>query len=139
MELLRNFDFAVKYYDYASKIEINETSKVKIIGWYKFINETVSGLLVKNNNLYFLYGDHKFLITDSHQVVLNKNNESESEFNLINDHLIQVKFSYSVPNHKHVSPFEYIDEEDFKWGEFISKIINDRERKMNFISNLMES
>lgn len=138
MELLRNFDFAKKYYDCESKVEINETSNVKIFGWYKFINEKLSGLLVTNNNLYFLYGDNKFLITDSHKVSLKKINNEENEFKLVNNDTTEAKFLYFVPNHKHVSPFEYIDEEDFKWGDFIAKIINDGERKNNFISNLME-
>ncbi len=29
--------------------------------------------------------------------------------------------------------------DDFKWGDFIAKIVNNRERKRNFVMNLPES
>lgn len=138
--LLRNFDYAVKYFDYRSKIEFEKTSNSPINGWYKFINGLLSALLVIDNNLYFLYGKEKFLITESHRVLLKRENNVESNFSLIIGDDVLVKFLYSLPDPKlNVSPFEYIDEEDFKWGDFIEKIINDGERKRNFIMNIMES
>jgi len=66
MILLRNFDFAVKYYDYELKAEINETSNPKINGWYKYINETLSAILVRDNNIYILYGEDEILIKKSY-------------------------------------------------------------------------
>lgn len=138
--LLRNFDFAAKYFDCKSKSEITNTSNPKISGWYKFITGILSALLITENQLYFLYGEDKFLITDSHRVLLKATKKSENEFNLMNGNEVVVKFLYSVPDSKlNISPFEYIDDEDFKWGDFIANIINDQERKKNFIVNLMES
>lgn len=137
--LLRNFDFATKYFDYKSKTELEESSSPKINGWYKFINGLLSALLVIDNSLYFLYGENKFLITDSCEVLLKEKSKLENEFVLVNGNNELVRFLYSLPDPKlNVSPFEYIDENDFKWGNFIAKIINDEERKRNFVTNLME-
>jgi len=137
--LLRNFDFATKYFDYKSKTELEESSSPKINGWYKFINGLLSALLVIDSSLYFLYGEDKFLITDSCEVLLKEKSKLENEFVLVNGNNELVRFLYSLPDSKlNVSPFEYIDENDFKWSDFIAKIINDEERKRNFVSNLME-
>lgn len=138
--LLRNFDFAIKYFDYKSKTEFEDISNSKINGWYKFVNGLISGLFVIDNNLFFLYGKDKILIIDSHRVLLKKSNKIRSEFNLINDNDVLVKFQLNqLDCDYNISPFEYIDEEDFKWHEFISRIINDSERKKNFITNLMDN
>lgn len=138
--LLRNFDFAVKYFDYNSKIELENTLNPKINGWYKFINGLLSGLLVVNNNLYFLHGENKFLITESNRVSIKGKGDFENEFSLLNGNDVFVRFVYSIPNAKlSTSPFEYIDEDDFKWGEFIEKIMNNEDRKRSFVLNIMES
>ena len=44
---------------------------------------------------------------------------------------------YSSDDFLNISPFEYLDQEDFEWGGFIKKIINDENRKKTFIANLM--
>lgn len=137
--LLRNFDFSTKYFDYKSKTELEESSSPKINGWYKFINGLLSALLVMDNSLYFLYGENKFLISDSCEVLLKEKSKTENEFVLVNKNNELIRFLYTLPDPKlNVSPFEYIDEDDFKWGDFIAKIINDKEQQRNFIINLME-
>ncbi len=136
--LLRNFDFAIKYFDFKSKKEIDDTSNPKISGWYKFISGKLSALLVIEYKLYFLYGEDKFLILDSHKVLLEETSKIENEFSLMKENEVLVKFYVSSPDSKlFVSPFEYLDKEDFKWGNFIAKIINDPERKAGFIENIM--
>jgi hypothetical protein len=138
--LLRNFDFATTYFDYKSKTELEENSNPKINGWYKFINGLFSALLVTDNCLYFLHGEDKFLISSTCQVLLKEKSNMGNEFVLVNKNNELVRFLYSLPDPKlNVSPFEYIDEDDFKWGDFIAKIINDKERQRNFVMNLMES
>lgn len=138
--MLRNFDYAIMYFDYKSKTEMEMTSNPPINGWYKFINGILSALLVIDNELYFLFGEEKFLITESHRVLLEVESNVENKFSLISGNDVLVKFLYSKPSTKlNVSPFEYIDEDDFKWGNFIAKIINDEARKSNFVANLMES
>lgn len=138
--LLRNFDCATKYFDYESKTEINVVSNPHICGWYKHINGLLSALLVRDNNLYFLLRESEFLITDVHRAELKKKSNVRNEFTLLKGKDELASFSYTLPDPKlNVSPFEYIDEADFNWGDFIEKIINNSERKKNFIVNLMES
>lgn len=136
---LRNFDFATKYYDYKSETEQVMSLDTPINGWYKFINGVLSALMVADNKLYFLYGDDEILITDSHNVFLKKKSNQKNEFVLFDGNKELVRFVYDLPDPKfNVSPFEYIDEEDFKWGDFIGKIVNSKERQRNFVANLME-
>ncbi len=100
----------------------------------------MTGLLVEDGCLYFLFGEEKFLITESHQVLLEVKSNVENKFSLIKGNDVLVEFLYSKPSTKlNVSPIEYIDEDDFKWGDFIARIINDESRKRNFVTNLMES
>lgn len=138
--LLRNFDFATRYFDYETKTELEDTSNPRIYGWYRFINGLLSALIVVDFNIYFLHGEKKILINDSYKALLKRINNTESEFRLMDGCEIFVKFIYQLPDSKlNTSPFEYIDEDDFKWGEFIAKIINDKERQRNFVINLMEN
>lgn len=136
--LFRNFDFATKYYDYQSNTELEMTSNPQINGWYKFIDGLLTALFVTDGKLYFLYGEEKILITEFHRVLLKEINNVENEFSLININDVLVRFLYSISDSKlNVSPFEYIDEDDFKWGDFIAKIINDKERKQSYVMNLL--
>ncbi|MFC0182709.1 hypothetical protein SAMN04515674_12137 [Pseudarcicella hirudinis] len=86
-----------------------------------------------------MFGDEKFLITEYHRVLLEEQSNLESKFSLINRDDVQVKFLCSKLSTKlNVSPFEYIDEDDFKWDDFISKTVHYEVRKRNFVSNVME-
>jgi hypothetical protein len=139
MKLLGSFDIFKEYYNIDEKRFCFFKTLQKTVGIYKIIENKLTGLLVEDNNLYFLYGEDKFLITDSHKVFLKVISKVENEFNLMNGDEVLVKFPYSLPNSElNVSPFEYIDEDDFNWGEFIAKIINDKKRQENFVTNLME-
>ncbi|WP_333662218.1 hypothetical protein [Chishuiella changwenlii] len=137
--LLRSFDFAKKYFDYKSNTEFEDISNPQINGWYKFVDGQFSALLVIDFNVYFLYGEQKILINESKMLLIKKISNNKSEAILIDGNEILVKFLYELPDTTlFVSPFEYIDEDDLKWGEFIAKIVNDRERQRNFVTNLME-
>jgi len=53
----------------------------------------------------------------------------------MHDNDIIVSFRYLLSDSNlNFSPFEYIDDDDFIWGQFIGKIINDPERQMNFVN-----
>lgn len=137
MTLLQNFDFATKYLDYQSQIEVQGILDPKISGWYKFVNGLLSALLVIDGKLYFLYGADRFLIMDSHRILLKRTSKDKNECILINGNNVLLRFSYLVPDLElNISPFEYLDREDFIWEIFLSKIINDQDRKRNFIANL---
>ncbi|QKX05388.1 hypothetical protein HN014_10835 [Aquimarina sp. TRL1] len=141
MILLKNFDFAKKYFDFEMQIE-KELENIDVInGWYKIIDSILTGVLVQKNKLYFLYGSDKYHITKDHNIVLKKTDSSKNIKTLILFDKKNKIVSYSYTDFEenlYPTPFDYIDDEDSKWEYFIEKIINDEERKNNFISNLME-
>ncbi len=139
MKLLKNFDVFKEYFNLDTKEFCSFEQLQKTVGIYKTLDGIMTGLLVEDTNLYFLYGEEKFLITDSYKVLLKKISKAESEIALSVGNEELVKFLYPIPNLElNVTPFEYIDEEDFKWGEFIEKIVNDKERRRNFVAKLSE-
>jgi hypothetical protein len=99
----------------------------------------LSAILVRDNNIYFLYGEDEILIKESSKVFLERRNDTNYEFNLVEGNNIIIHFFFNQDSStSNISPFEYIDEDDFRWGDFLAKIINNNERKINFIANLME-
>lgn len=137
MMLLQRFDLDAKCLDYESKTEIDKVSNQQIIGWYTFVEGMLSALLVMDNSLYFLHGSDKFLITDTHKILLQETSKGEYECILINGDDVLVRFPYPGQDLKfYVSPFEYIEPEDFIWAEFLARTINDLERKRNFVAIL---
>ncbi len=140
MIILRNFDFANKYFYFEKRMECETNSVNTIDGWYKIINDKLTALLVLNNNLYFIFDSIKYFIKDDFMVVLEKNDSSKSfVFNLMDGETTIVSFKYHLSREIiNVEPFGYLDDEDFKWEEFIRNIINDENKKKNFINNLME-
>ena len=137
--ILRNFDFASKYLDYELMREFENSLGPSINGWYKFLENQLTALIVKDNNIFFLYGNKEILITKSHRALIEKVNIDESTFFLLNRDNILIKFNYKHPDlkFKYPPPFDYIDPKDFNWGEFIANIINNEEKKKNYIFNLM--
>jgi len=135
MKLLGNFDLFNEYYDIdAKKFYSFETLK-KTVGVYKIIGSKMTGLLVENGELFLFNGDDKYLITESNKVLIKEKNKKVNEFILFKGNKELVRFFYPLPDSKllNISPFEYIDEEDFKWGDFIGNIINNSNRKRNFL------
>lgn len=138
--LLRNFDIAVKYFDYISNYEVENHSTPKICGWYKFIDGQISALLVNENKLYFRYGVNTYLISRSHKVTINKINNNESKFSLVDGNRVIAMFNYLNPvPFLNLPPFDFINQADQDWGMFLEKILNNEERKRNFVLNLMEA
>ena len=138
MILLRNFDIAKQYFDYESKTEIEDGTNPKICGWYKYIDGLLTALFAADNNLYFSYHNDRFLITDNHKVLLSEHSQFDKNFSLLDNGEEVVRFLYPLPDPElNVSPFEYIDEEDFMWGEFIEKVINNSKSKEIFVVNTM--
>jgi hypothetical protein len=136
MKLLSNFDVFKEYYDLDTKQFCSFESAQKNVGTYKIIGNIMIGLLVEDKELYFLYGNDKFLITESYRVLIKERSKLENEFTLLNGNDVIVRFLYPLPDPKlNISPFEYIDEDDFKWGDFIEKIVNNPERRKRYMSN----
>ncbi len=139
MKLVHNFDLFREYYDIDAKRFCSFKTLRKSIGKYKMIEGKMTGLLVEDNALYFLYGETRFLVTGACKVLLNKISKTAGEVSFVNTGEVVVSFLYEfVGGELNVAPFEYIDEEDFDWGLFLANVINDPERKKTFITNLME-
>ncbi|MCW5921687.1 MAG: hypothetical protein KIS77_05040 [Saprospiraceae bacterium] len=140
MELLKNFDSANKYLDLDSNKIMEYSSQVKINGWYKLIDNIPSALLVTANRLYFIWNNKKKLITNNTYIKIDDLKDlNKKTLKLYEPAMLIFQFDYNVDdNYSNVTPFEYIDDEDFDWGLFVSNIINDTERKNNFIKNIME-
>ncbi|MGJ1404198.1 hypothetical protein ACR79N_00690 [Sphingobacterium siyangense] len=137
--LLRNFDVAKKYFDYNRNKEFEDTSNPQIKGWYKYINNVLSALFVKDNQLYFIYGNDTVMISNSHHVLLKTRDNNSYEFTLLDGFEILTQFYYQLPNFSfNFAPFEYLDDEDNSWEEYVAKVINDKQRQVNFVKNLME-
>ncbi len=140
MIILRNFEKANNYFDIESKKVIQLKGETKIQGWYNMIDNSLSALLVSQNKMYFMWEEDKYLIDDDISVkLINSYFPKRNLFKLFKLKKLLVQFYYKVPdNSLNFSPFEYIDEEDFNWGEFVAKRINNKEKKMAFIGNLKE-
>lgn len=141
MRLIGNYDLFKEYYNIDTKQFCYFENIQKTIGMYINIKGILNGILVEDGLLYFFYGEENFLITESHQVLLEVKSNTESKFSLINGNDVLVEFLYSKPSSEllYCSPFEYIDEDDLDWGVFIEKIINDKERQRNYIMNKMKN
>lgn len=137
MRLLKNFDLFKEYYNIDNKQFCSFENLQKTVGIYKIIKSIMTGLLVEDGILYFLFGEEKFVLTKFHSVLLEVKSNVENRFSLISGNDLFVSFLYLIPSTKlNVSPFEYIDEDDFNWGIFIANIVNDKERQRSFIMNL---
>jgi len=137
---LKNFDLANKYFDFERKVESVDDGDDKINGWYKFINGKLVALFVLDHKLYYLYNSDKYLLTKSCKVVVEMNKSTNKGiFNIFDDQNKILSYSYDLPNDIiYPAPFDYIDYEEFKWEEFVEKIINNDDRRDNFITNLSD-
>lgn len=138
--ILKNFDFGNTYFDYESKREKNASHDIPIDGWYKKINGILTGLLVQDNQFYFLFGTDKYLITGSNKVVIEPAIHSgEKKVRLVDEIKNIVDFYYQTPEEGlNSTPFEYIDDDSIDWGMFVQNIINDDTRKKTLIKNLTD-
>ena len=137
--VLRNFDSANEYYNIDTGKRARFDTDQKINDWYKLVNGIISALLAENSQLFIVWDKNKYLINEKTTVRLADstiNGERKLSF-YISSSLV-FEFHYPVEaDYSNVSPFEYIDSEDFDWGIFVSNVINDESRTKNFIENLI--
>lgn len=141
MTILRNFDDANMFFNLELKRNIQDSSISSCNGLYKYINNELSALFVSDYKLYFILGDEIKPVDDTFNVkIVNGSNGTEKLVKIFNDEVLVFQFSYAPPSTEllNIAPFEYIGEEDFNWGVFIGNVINNKNRKRNFIRNLME-
>lgn len=139
MILLRNFYSANKVYDLRNKLLLTSTLNTKINGWYIENNDMFSAIYTIEYDLFLFVNEKEINITsDSYFAELVRLKDKEN-LKLYYDNVKEVEFIYDISeSYSNVSPFEYIDDDDNNWGLFLIKIINDKNRKNNFIINLNE-
>lgn len=138
MILLRNFEIANRFFDLHSNSFITTDSKIQSNGWYKLINEIISGLFVLNSNLYILYANEKYLITNNSSIdILDIDNRAFRTCKYYQSGHLIFEFTYEMSyDISKISPFEYIDSEDSDWGSFIFNIVSSNVRKRAIIETL---
>lgn len=141
MILLKDFNYYNKYFDLEYKKTIHLEIMPKINGWYNIVESTLSALAVLNGKVCFIWGENNFVVDDMSTVEIESSGtpgEKLLKF-YINSSLV-VHFTYKVPTRSlNVFPFDYIDDEDSDWGNFIASVINNRTRRSNFIENISNS
>ena len=101
MNLLRHYDVGNKYFDYESRYEKQQDFNAKINGWYKFLNGMLTGLLVSDGKLYFLYDTNKHVITEKSKAVVETGISSKMKnFSLLNGKNKIITFSYELPKER---------------------------------------
>lgn len=139
MKLLRNYNKGNEYLEMESEKKIQKNYDSDIIGWFNLVNGIVSGIAVLDNKLFLLWDKKKCLITDFSLITLKKYDEKSSLriFEYSESGELIVSFIYEVDeDFSGTSPFEYIDYEEYDWGYFLSKVVNDKKRRNTIIENL---
>ncbi|RFZ84318.1 hypothetical protein DYU05_01445 [Mucilaginibacter terrenus] len=137
MNKIRSFDFVNEYLDFENISQLGfNTSKIRWGIFKKTIDATII-LLVESEKFYFIHSgkiyEINYHITASITIV----NSSNCAFSLFYDDLLISTFTYQVDKLLYnISPFEYLDEEDFDWGLFLVNVINDPERQQRIIENI---
>lgn len=115
-----------KYYSYKDE-DIN--------GWFKIVDNKISAIYALDNNLYFKYDFLEKRISEEAKVNIIPLLNNEKKFQLFLDSSLVIEFKYKSEDEKlKTEPFDYIEDEDFDWGLFVSNIINNRERRKQVLS-----
>ena len=134
MTQLTNFDNYNLFYDLDTGKEMIGRPD-HFSGWYKFVNRKMTGLLVSNDSIIFLYDQDRFDLSD-----FVANHKRVFIFGLkkftLESKNTNIGFHYFIPFWKYNSaPFDYIPSEDLDWGEFLSNIINDKSRQKRIVDH----
>lgn len=136
-KIVRNFEAFNQYYDIDSNSFITSISVMDIIGWYKTVDKFVSILFVKNNKLNISLGDVNHQVNDNTQAKIEDLSDKMKRFMLLESNKVILFFDYDFQsNYSATSPFEYIDDEDFDWGLYLSNIVNNKNKRNNIILQL---
>lgn len=128
--MLQSFDSAKEFLDTETLLVKISEDKAVTSGWYKIVNGKICAFYVKNSNLILKYGENDFLISGLSKAKSILIKDCIYTFQLFHQSRIVCEFLYeSDKSLFNIAPFDYLDEEDFDWGLFLSNIINDTERK----------
>lgn len=137
MRLLKNFDSMEDYYDLDSHNFYVFGDLQKNIGMYKISEGNMSAIIIEED-LIFLWQNQMFIISDDYHMKIRKEKIIDKhsvlkKFSLYKLDLLLVEFNYIAEVGYNIPPFDYIDDEDSDWGLFLLNIINNLERKKQFI------
>ncbi|MCR8559143.1 hypothetical protein KXD93_15910 [Mucilaginibacter sp. BJC16-A38] len=117
--------------------KLTDNSKRKTVGWFTDIDGLISGLFADHNKLFLQLNDLRYVVderTTAKTEILNVN--GQRKFSLFDETSLIASFKYSVEiAFNHIPPVEYLDDDEFDWGLFLSNIINNASRKTEFINN----
>lgn len=147
MRILRNHDNINEYFSLDKNELIKSNNTLLYIGLYKMINDEICMIYVESENLYIKWRKFLFLIDDSFRAKIKTVKQIDSNTGIKKFQLYQYRFftqnkllfeyeysmsfGYSITN-----PFDSIEEsdEDWDWGLYLCNIINNKDRRLGFIS-----
>jgi hypothetical protein len=135
MKLLTNIDLANEYFDTEEHSFFVDVPGRKSVGFYKNCNQVISAIFADNGGLFIRVSDKMYEITEDCAAELTKcNNLGWRFFSLFREKALVMQFTYLTEyNYSHIPPFEFLDDEEFDWGEFLKNVVNSEERKKIFI------
>lgn len=138
MILLKSFDKATDYLDVTTKKIVSDIDGRKTVGWFKLLNGSISSLYVNKKQLIYQFDDQMIELTN-HVSSVEKLDGDKKKFSLFYGNNLVHDFEYTFSDELlNVTPFEYIEIEDFDWGVFLSEVINNDNRKLRVINQKSE-
>lgn len=135
---LKSFDKATDYLEVATKKIVSDIDGKKTVGWFKLLNGSISSLYVNKRQLIYQFENQMIELTN-HDSSVEKLDEDKKRFSLFYRNNLVHDFEYVFSDElSNVTPFEYIDIEDFDWGIFLREIINNDDRKLRIINQKSE-
>jgi len=134
-KLLINIDNIREYYDMSNGHFLCYDTLRKTIGLYhKNSNQMMTGIYTENGRLFLMIRDRILEIGGDHKVAVEKLDDLNRKCLLFEHGKCIENFDYQAEDdHSQYPPFEYLDSENYDWGVLLSNIINNRQRRMEFI------
>jgi hypothetical protein len=136
MKLLWNFDEFGKYFDLESKIFLNFNEIKFNYGCYKIINDDFTAIYVDNNELYFSFNHNLLLLNDNTTAKILKLSNGLFKIEIFENTVKKYCFDYRVD--LQYSKNEPFNNDDDDWGIFMSELINNKSRRLEFIESKIE-
>ncbi len=133
---ITSFDSIFTCLDYSHlkqfKIHVNDVTW----GSYLLVGEKLVVIFFEGERLMMTVATHLFHITENTSAKIDEVDTSKKLFKLFENENLLVEFEYTLHDpHYKIPPFEYLDEEQYDWGLFISNIINNHARQSLIIEN----
>jgi hypothetical protein len=137
---LQSFDKHNEFLElYSNRLEIIDYGKPSTNGWFKIINNITTSFFWIGTSFYMRIGEKEYVLPESFKANSMFISGITYQFKLYDEMKQVSQFEYESDKSLFgIAPFEYIDEEDFNWGLFLSNIINNPIRKALCLTNRIE-